>query len=349
MITIYRFWVRAANQVNEYGEWSAGSTFSVREREIDQEITLGHGLPFPNVILPDPLSDNHAFVLSGSGETGPQSHLGRINLDTFELTTELLPVGQNGSALAYVDKYIIVASRGSDRIYVVNHETWEVLPGFFDILEPTTLGVLPDGNIVVGSLYDTTRILTITDGVLNELAQSSQYFGAYSLTIDHQYNRIYLNGYTTQAFFVLDGSTLQVVTEITIDGIPSYGGTIWRDFYVGTDKDGYIHLIHRTTFEHQTFDLAELMEIDRSTLAEAGIDPNEIVAIDDTHLFIVQGRQESAILEYDYAESTRLSCYWQRGAPSIRRAADCGWKVKALYYCGPHYFVLSQDCCSMNR
>jgi hypothetical protein len=300
----YRYWVRAKNYNDQFGHWSDGGTFSVREREISQQLTFGSGFPDPKVILPDPMTENQAFVLSGTGESGGISYLARIHLQTFELLSERLPVGNNGAALEYIDGYVVVAARGSGRLVVVDPASWTVVSDNVEMTEPATLDILPNGDLIAGSLFDRPLVMRMEAGHLQVGRQLEGSYFPYDLTVDEDRNLIFLNGYTEQLVHVLDATTFEHVADVDVEGSPSYGGTIWRQFYVATGKEGYLHLIDRETFEYQAVDLAELMDLDRSTLPEAGIDPNNVIALDDLHLFVVQGRQESIVLAFDTVTST---------------------------------------------
>ncbi|MCA9049130.1 MAG: hypothetical protein KDA89_10410, partial [Planctomycetaceae bacterium] len=232
------------------------------------------------------------------------SYLTRIRLSDGQRTHEPLRVGSNGAAMEWLNGYIIIASRGDDSVYSVDPVSWQVTSQVAGIAEPVTLGVLPNGRILAGSLFQPTVELTLLGDRLLRNSETSANVFPYHLTVDSERKLIFLNGFVSRTIHILDAETLQPVQDIPVAGIPSYGGTLWRDAYVGTDRHGYLHLVNRDTLSHRSVDLAELMGLDRSALPEAGIDPTAVIPIDDTHLFVVQSRRHSVLLRFDPSEST---------------------------------------------
>ncbi|MEZ6125509.1 MAG: hypothetical protein R3C49_20370 [Planctomycetaceae bacterium] len=200
----YRFWVRGRNDATQtVGAWGSGYEFEVDHAGmqslnlIEADNPTAQPLAAPNLVLPYE-QDGRRFVLvtNGKGESYGASVLARFEVaddgtlfrpvvtsedGTTTLEFRDLRVGSNVAAMkAMPDGRIIILSRGSGELYLVNPEEWsarrhtidpdpdmEELPdasGVDGLLDVINMEILDNGQIVVVfNRMDRLRIFEVTE------------------------------------------------------------------------------------------------------------------------------------------------------------------------------------------
>jgi hypothetical protein len=278
-----------------------GYVFTVEDSSGRQAFEIGSGILFPQRIVADQSHPGHILVLTGSGEYNGEAWLYRLDAQTLTPIGDPLRVGENGSDVTWVGSYLVVASRGSSELYLVDPLNWSVLDHVPTIAEPISLAALPGERVAVASIRsDEVQSLKVENNRL-VLLRSQKIDGiAYDVTATPDGQQLFVNLPVSQSIIVLDANTLQKIRTYAVGGAPSYGGLMFNGHYVATDRDGYIHFISLETGEATRVDLAVLLQLDRNDLPIRGIDPKELIQVDAQHLLVVNDRQDSILLRVDF-------------------------------------------------
>jgi len=151
----YRFWVRAHNAAfGLAGEWSNGTEFTVESTRVTQfdlyDVDDPAALPLASPNLVERFDDNgkqYLLVANGLGESFGASVLARFELDDQgfparpvihnddtgrnELQFADLPMGTNVGDMTFLDDdRLLVLSRGSNELRIVNVKQWRVVSEF---------------------------------------------------------------------------------------------------------------------------------------------------------------------------------------------------------------------------
>ncbi len=190
----YRFWVRAHNSAfGLAGEWSSGTEFTVDSTRVTQldlyDIDDPAALPLasPNLLERfDDYGKQYLLVANGLGESFGASVLARFEVDDQglpsrpvvhnndtgrdELQFADLPMGTNVGDMTFLDDdRLLVLSRGSNEVRIVNVTQWRVVSEFQ--LSPGAASTAPDAMdvevlsngqiLVVFNRSDRLRILDV--------------------------------------------------------------------------------------------------------------------------------------------------------------------------------------------
>jgi hypothetical protein len=263
-------------------------------------IKLGSGILHPWKIIADKHDGRHLLVITGQGETGGNSLLYRVHAATLKPIGTPLPVGASASDVIWVGDYVVVTSRGSNEIFLVDPAAWQVIDRVKAFAEPIAAVAVADDRFFIASVQvKQLQQFRIRNHRL-ELQKSIAIPGTTNdLSFDAAGNRLYVNHPSLHAVSEIDPSAGRIVRQYIVGGEPSYGGVIWGRFYIATNRDGYLHFIDRVTQSPYTVDLAVALNLDRAQLAVRGIEPTDVIIWDETHFVVINNRQDSLLFSFD--------------------------------------------------
>ncbi|HYO26351.1 MAG TPA: hypothetical protein VEQ85_15530, partial [Lacipirellulaceae bacterium] len=263
-------------------------------------LALGIGVAYPWKLLADPANPGTLLAITGEGEQGGASLLYRLDAQTLAPIGTPLAVGSSASDIAWVGRTVAVAARSSAEVILVDVDSWRVLDDAAVFQDPIAVTAMGANRFAVASIrVKELQIFRTAGGVLTLERKIALPGIAYDVQYDAQYERLYVNQPALHAIIEIDAASGLVTRQHQVGGEPSYGGAIMGRYYVASDRDGYVHFIDRATGAAGRYDLHAPLGLDRATAALRGIDPTDVVVLDDRNLVVVNNRQDSLLLSFD--------------------------------------------------
>lgn len=276
--------------------------------DIVGELQLGSGIIGPNRVAAWPGDPGRLLVATGRGESFGQSYLHLVTTaDLVELAAPL-PVGRNVSDLAWVGGHLVVAARSSNELILVDPVAWEVVDTLALGFPPIAITALSESTAAVSSTGSDGSLIVAeaTDAGLSIAATQTLDAFARDLTYDAASNRIFAIG-PRLGMVSIDPESLQILSRVSVPGTLGFGSTMAGETLISTDRDGYVHVWNPDSGVLRTIDLAPVLGLDRSQVALRGIDPIEVVQLDEGYVAVLNQRQNSIVFSFDAAQQVPLS------------------------------------------
>lgn len=276
------------------------------DNDLTTAVTIEGGVQYPFKVLSDPTQPNALLAITGSGESGGTGYLYRLDASTLQPLGQPLNVGTNASDLKMVGQHLVVASRGSSDLHSIDLVKWKVADRIVTVKEAMSIAPLPNNHFaVVGIQSERIQLLSLAPNGKFTLVREASIGGvSYDVTASPDGSRLYVNLPNASAVAVLDANTLNTVRTYNTGGSPSYGGLAVGNYYLATDRDGFIRVINTTTHVITSINIAPLLGLDPATVPLRGIDPKDFLVVGPNRMLLVNDRQDSVLLDLDLAGPT---------------------------------------------
>lgn len=262
-----------------------------------KEISSGSGIISPYKILDKKSPDGNLLVINGGGETGGAGYLYQVDAETFEENNTRISVGMNPSDIIWVGDRIVISCRGNDKLYLVDVNEWRVIDSANTVASPTSLAALPGNRFVVtGAISYVMEMYDVTYGGFKKTVSASSSESVFHIVADKTGAFLYGNIPSNGSVRKFNATTLTAVSEYYVGGSPSYGSVVINNHLYVTDRDGYIRDVNLQTGAIKSLDLAIPLSLNRKDLPVRGIDPMDLIKMDDHKMLVVNNRQKSVIL-----------------------------------------------------
>ncbi len=288
-------------------EWYSSAPPPVPIEPTDGSVLIGSGIISPFRLAGWPGDPSRILAVTGKGESFGQSFIHQLSAADLTDLIDPLPVGRNASDIVWVGTRVLVSARGSEELFLIDPDNWRVLDSAAIGFAPISMVVLAGNSVAVSSTNSRAELLRVNldNDVIEIDAQVSLGEFARDLSYDPVTNLIYGIG-PNLGIEIIDAATLASLDNIPVAGTLSFGSAIFNGVLVAVDRDGYVHLLNLETRALTSVDLADALELDRDTLALRGIDPIEVIPIRNTHLAIMNQRQDSVIYAFDPSQQPPL-------------------------------------------
>lgn len=285
---------------------TSGVSYSLMvENDPTSAITIGGGILYPFKVLAHPTQANTLLAITGSGESGGTGWLYRLDATTLTPIGDPINVGVNASDLKTVGQYLVVSSRGSSDLHLIDLAAWREIDRIASVNEAISITALPNNRFaVVGIRSDRVQLLSVAGGRFALVQEAGLAGISYDLTASVDGTRLYVNLPVTQQVQVLDAATLATVRFYNTGGAPSYGGLSIGNYYIATDRDGVMRFINTTTHAITTIDIAPLLGLNPANVPLRGIDPKDFIVVGPNRVLLVNDRQDSLLLDLNLTSST---------------------------------------------